>query len=104
MQNGNDISTIFETGVSTGVITGYQLENGNDIATMFAPINGAVVGAMSGYQLPNGDDIATIFKATIPRSIDGLSLWMDANDSSTITLESGGVSNWISERVFIFTL
>ena len=95
MQNGNDISTIFESGwPSTGVISGYKLQNGNDITTMFAPINGAAVSAMSGYQLPNGDDIATIFKATIPRSITGLCLWMDAYDSSTLTTSSGSVLNW----------
>ena len=95
LQNGNDISTIFASGSSSGVITGYQLSNGNDIATMFASGTSNII---TGYQLPNGNDISTIFKAIIPRSINGLSLWMDANDSSTITILSGtSVSRWVDK-------
>ena len=32
-----------------------------------------------------------------PRSISGLALWFDANDSSTITTVSGAVSQWNSK-------
>ena len=32
-----------------------------------------------------------------PKSISGLAFWLDANDSSTVTLASGAVSSWASK-------
>ena len=103
LNNGNDLSTIFESGNSyPSVITGYTTQTGSDISSLFAAGSSSVI---TGYKLDNGNDIATVFKLRLtPLDVAGCCLWMDASDPATITQTSGKVSKWTDKSTNNYTL
>lgn len=104
LNNGNDLSTIFESGNSyPSVITGYTTQTGSDISSLFAA--GSSSSVITGYKLNNGNDIATVFKLRLtPLDVAGCCLWMDASDPATITQTSGKVSKWTDKSTNNYTL
>jgi hypothetical protein len=87
-QGGVDLSYIFQSGTSA-IITGFLLQNGDDIGKIFA-IYSTNLASNTGLIGINNTDICTLFNAIpllfSPLSISGCCLWMDANDSTKISL------------------
>ena len=86
--SGYDLSLIFQGG-TTNITTGFKLANGDDIATIFSAFSiGSTPASSTGLISVGGGDISTLFNwisAFLPLDIGGCCLWMDANDSSTIS-------------------
>ena len=100
-----DLSNIFVSGSSPGVTTGYTLLNGNDISTIFNPyIAGDTKYKATGFLTSGGFDLSDLFsyKPPLPLSISGCSMWLDANDASTLTLVSNKVSKWNDKSPNLF--
>jgi len=92
---GIDLSYIFQNGTSPTITTGFLLQNGLDIATTFAPYTSRTAST-TGLINISGNDLNTLFNGItpIPLQITGCCLWMDAADSSTVTITSSKVSGW----------
>jgi len=91
-----DLSNIFVSGSSPGVTTGYTLLNGDDISTKFNPyVAGSIKYKKTGFLTSGGFDLSDLFSHQFtPLSIEGCCLWLDANDSFTMTMASNKVSQW----------
>ena len=92
--NGIDLFNIFQPG-NSGIKTGYLLSNGDDIGSIFLQRNQNSADP-TGLKIISGEDISTLFEGIviIPFTIPGCCLWLDSNDSSTITTISNKVSEW----------
>jgi hypothetical protein len=106
LSNGTDLSFVFQSG-SCLTSSGFILNNGNDMCTIFKAIN-VNHGYKTGFIYSAGKDISSLFdaKIPIPLTITGCSLWMDASDTSKMTLiNTTSVNTWTdkSTNEYLFT-
>ena len=105
LSNGTDLSFVFQSGTCT-TSTGFILSNGNDMCTIFKAIT-VNQGYKTGLIYSASKDISSLFdaKIPIPLTITGCSLWMDASDTSKMTLTSSSVNTWTDKSTngYVFT-